>query len=159
MTQPEASTPSVAYAHPAVAVVSPHFCSPYPVDIAIVRKLLTITHGSFVVTDVNGNIILKVKGDHVLDAAGYPIITLRQKLMSAHERWQVFRGKSTKSRDLIFSTKRSSMVQFKTKLDVFLAHNTTEKVPDFKVKGSWSEKSCVIYAGDDSTIVAQVRLL
>ncbi|KAH0995176.1 hypothetical protein GBA52_019040 [Prunus armeniaca] len=157
MTQPEGSAPSVAYAHPAVAVVSPHFCSPYPVDIAIVRKLLTIAHGKFEVTDVNGNIILKVKGDHLLDAAGYPIITLRQKLISAHERWQVFRGKSTKSRDLIFSTKRSSMVQFKTKLDVFLAHNTTEKVPDFKVKGSWSEKSCVIYAGDDSTIVAQMH--
>ncbi|CAB4284887.1 unnamed protein product [Prunus armeniaca] len=157
MTQPEGSAPSVAYAHPAVAVVSPHFCSPYPVDIAIVRKLLTIAHGKFEVTDVNGNIILKVKGDHLLDAAGYPIITLRQKLMSAHDRWQVFRGESTKSSDLIFSTKRSSMVQFHTKLDVFLAHNTTEKVPDFKVKGSWSAKSCVIYAGDDSTIVAQMH--
>lgn len=80
MTQPKASATSVAYAHPPVAVVSPHFCSPYPVDIAIVRKLLTITHGSFVVTDVNGNIILKVKGDHLLDAAGYPIITLKQKV-------------------------------------------------------------------------------
>lgn len=78
-------------------------------------------------------------------------------MMSMHGRWQVFRGESTKPRDLLFSAKRSSLFQWKTKLDVFLANNTEEEVCDFKVKGSWSERSCVIYAGESSTIVAQVR--
>lgn len=104
MKQPEASAPSIAYAnpasleyadpgtiayaHPAVAIVSPHFCSPQPVDLAIVRKVLTITDGNFVVSDINGNVIFKVKGAHLsfrdhrilLDTAGYPIITLRKKV-------------------------------------------------------------------------------
>ncbi|KAK3227448.1 hypothetical protein Dsin_007310 [Dipteronia sinensis] len=77
--------------------------------------------------------------------------------MSAHDRWQVFRGESTDQKDLIFTAKRSSMFQLKTKLDVFLANNTKEDVCDFKVKGSWFERSCVVYAGESDTIVAQMH--
>ncbi|BBH06328.1 Protein of unknown function D [Prunus dulcis] len=68
-----------------------------------------------------------------------------------------FRGDSTETRDLIFSAKRSSMFQFKTKLDIFLANNIAEKAPDFRIKGSWFERSCVIYGGNSSTIVAQMH--
>lgn len=78
-------------------------------------------------------------------------------MMTAHDRWQVFRGDSTESSDLLFSAKRSSIIQLKAKLDVFLANNTKEEVCDFKVKGSWFERSCVVYAGESSNIVAQVR--
>jgi hypothetical protein len=80
------------------------------------------------------------------------------QLTSSHGRWKVFRGDSTTSGDLLFSAKRSSMFQFKTTLHVFLANNTREDVCDFKVKATFAERSCVIYAGDSSTIVAQVRL-
>jgi hypothetical protein len=79
------------------------------------------------------------------------------QLTSSHDRWKVFRGDSTNSGDLLFSAKRSSMFQCKTTLHVFLANNTREDVCDFKVKGTFSERSCVIYAGDSSTEVAQVR--
>lgn len=79
--------------------------------------------------------------------------------MTTHDRWEVFRGESTEPKDLIFSVKRSSIFQLKTKLDVFLANNTKEEVCDFKVKGSWFERSCVVYAGESLTIVAQVSLL
>ncbi|XP_022733687.1 protein LURP-one-related 15-like [Durio zibethinus] len=148
-----------------VSVISPHFCVPYPIDLAIASKILTITDGNFVVTDINGNIIFKVKGTFLtindrrvlLDAAGNPIVTLKQKLISAHDRWQVFRGDNTDSSNLIFSAKRSSMFQLKSNLDVFLANNTKEDVCDFKVKGSWFERSCVIYAGESSNIVAQMQ--
>ncbi|XVE80803.1 hypothetical protein DITRI_Ditri15bG0009600 [Diplodiscus trichospermus] len=161
MANPSSSTPLAI----PVSIISPHFCAPYPIDLAIVRKVLTITDGDFVVTDINGNIVFKVKGAFLsihgrpvlLDAAGNPIVTLKRKLMSAHDRWQAFRGDSTESSDLIFSAKRSSMFQLKTKLDVFLANNTKEEVCDFKVKGSWLERSCVIYAGESSTIVAQMH--
>ncbi|KAK1563500.1 hypothetical protein Q3G72_032930 [Acer saccharum] len=148
-----------------VSIIGPQYCAPYPVDLAIVRKVMTITDGNFVVQDINGNVLFKVKGAlmsihdrHVLlDAAGKPLVTLRQKIMSAHDRWQVFRGESTDSKDLIFTAKRSSMFQLKTKLDVFLANNTKEEVCDFKVKGSWFERSCVIYAGESDTVVAQMH--
>ncbi|TXG58922.1 hypothetical protein EZV62_016751 [Acer yangbiense] len=116
-----------------VSIVGPQYCAPYPVDLAIVRKVMTITDGNFVVQDINGNVLFKLKGAlmsihdrHVLlDAAGKPLVTLRQKL--------------------------------KTKLDVFLANNTKEEVCDFKVKGSWFERSCVFYAGESDTVVAQMH--
>ncbi|KDO63310.1 hypothetical protein CISIN_1g023131mg [Citrus sinensis] len=148
-----------------VSIISPEFCAPHLIDLAIVRKVMTISSGNFVVRDIMGNIIFKVKGTLMsiqdrrvlLDASGNPIVTLQQKLMSAHDRWQVFRGESTESCDLIFTAKRSSVFQLKTKLDVFLANNR-EDVCDFKVKGGWLDRSCVVYAGDpdSSTIVAHV---
>ncbi|KAL0450946.1 UNVERIFIED_CONTAM: protein LURP-one-related 15 [Sesamum latifolium] len=148
-----------------VAVISPQFCAGYPVDLTIVRKLITLSEGSFGVTDVNGNIMFKVKGKlfslHdrrvLLDATGIPIITFQQKLLSAHRRWQVFRGESTDAKDLLFSVKKSSLIQLKTKLDVFMACNTREDVCDFKIEGSWFERSCVIYAGNSTNIIAQMH--
>ncbi|XP_030924244.1 protein LURP-one-related 15-like [Quercus lobata] len=157
--------PSAPQANP-LWVISPHYCAPYPVDLGIVRKVFTISDGNFVVTDTNGNIIFKVKGvlltlvhqrRIIVDAAGNPIVTIRDKVMSAHSRWQAFRGESTDSKDLLFSAKTHSVLYLKTKLDVYLAHNTTEKVCDFKVEGSWLERSCVIYAGDSSTVIAKMH--
>lgn len=77
--------------------------------------------------------------------------------MTGHDRWQAFRGESTEVKDLIFSVKRSTMFQTKIKLDVFLASNTKEDTSDFKVKGSWLERSCVVYAGESHHIVAQMH--
>ncbi|RDX86584.1 Protein LURP-one-related 15, partial [Mucuna pruriens] len=157
---PSAPMPAVP-----AAVIGPQYCAPYPVDLAVVKKVMTISDGNFVVTDVNGNVVFKIKGSLLtlrdrrvlIDATGKPLVTLRAKIMTAHDRWQAFRGESTDPKDLIFSLKRSSLIQLKTKLDVFLAHNTKEDVCDFKVKGSWFERSCVIYAGESNTIVAQMH--
>ncbi|KAI3474263.1 hypothetical protein Pfo_029244 [Paulownia fortunei] len=148
-----------------VAVISPQFCVGYPVDLTIVRKLMSLSEGNFGVTDVNGNIMFRVKGKlfslHdrrvLLDAAGNPLITFQQKLLSAHRRWQVFKGESTDAKDLLFNVKKSSLIQLKTKLDVFLASNTREEVCDFKIEGSWFERSCVIYAGSSKNVIAQMH--
>ena len=75
---------------------------------------------------------------------------------TAHGRWEVFKGDSQNRRDLIFTAKKHSIVNRQTNLDVFLAKNTAEKVPDFKVEGSFSGKSYTIYAGE--VIIAQVCL-
>ncbi|CAM8897613.1 unnamed protein product [Rhodiola kirilowii] len=148
-----------------VAVVNPQFCAPYPVDLTIARKLFKITDGNFAVTDVNGNVMFKIKGKFfsirdcrvLLDASDRPVLTLQQKALTAHRRWQVYRGDSTSSSDLLFSVKKSSLLQFKTELDVFLASNTSESVCDFKIKGSWFERSCTIYAGNSNIIIAQMH--
>ncbi|CAL5388895.1 unnamed protein product [Camellia sinensis] len=135
-----------------VWVIGPQYCLPYPVDLAIVRKVLTITDSNFTITDMNDNILFKVKGRilalhdrcTLLDPAGNPIVTLQQK-------------ESKDPADLIFSVKRSSVFQLKTKLNVYLANNTAEEVRDFRVEGSLFQRSCVIYAGESSTIVAQMH--
>lgn len=71
-----------------VSVVSPHFCVPHPIDIAITKKVWDIGHGNFVVNDVNGNLMFKVEGSFfsfddrrvILDATGIPIVTLKKKV-------------------------------------------------------------------------------
>ncbi|KAK4478408.1 hypothetical protein RD792_013877 [Penstemon davidsonii] len=146
-------------------VISPQFCVGYPVDLTIARKMMTLSECNFGVTDLNGNLMFKVKGKllslhdrRVLyDAADNPLITFRQKLLSAHRRWHVFRGESTDSKDLLFTVRKSSLLQITTKLDVFLASNTKENACDFKIEGSWFERSCVIYAGDSNSIIAQMK--
>ncbi|KAL3617402.1 hypothetical protein CASFOL_037723 [Castilleja foliolosa] len=148
-----------------VAVISPQFCMGYPVDLTIVRKMMTLSEGNFGVRDINGSQMFKVKGKlfslHdrrlLLDAAGKPIITFRQKLLSAHRRWVAFRGESTNAKDLLFSVKKSSLFQMKTKLNVFLASNTAEKACDFRIESSWFESSCVIYTGNTNNIIAQMH--
>ncbi|XVF29662.1 hypothetical protein REPUB_Repub15cG0141400 [Reevesia pubescens] len=156
MANPSSTTP---LANP-ISIISPDFCAPNPIDLVIAK---TFFRGNLEVTDINGNIAFKVKGPFLtshqvlIDAVGNPIVTLKRKFMSVHDRWQVFRGDSTDSRDLIFSVKLSSIFQLKTKFDVFLANNTKEDVCDFNVKARDFEISCVIYAGESSTIVAQME--
>ncbi|KAK8516034.1 hypothetical protein V6N13_093201 [Hibiscus sabdariffa] len=142
-------TLNLPFANP-VSIIDPHFCAPNPVDLVIIRKVLTITDGNFVVTDVNGNILFKVKekflslhGRRVLlDGAGNPIVTLKLKVV-------VVTGLVLDAMDACAS--------LKLKIDVFLANNTKEEVCDFTVKQSWLGRSCVIYAGESSTIVAQMH--
>lgn len=161
------SCPPPPQAGPAgqIMVVGPQFLAPYPVDLVITKKLMTLAEGTFAVSDVNGNVMFKVKGSvfslHdtrlLLDNASNPVVSLRQKILSAHRRWQVYRGESSDDSSKLFTVKKSSLLQFKTQLDVFLAGNTREELPDFKIKGSWFERSCTIYLGDTSTIIAQMH--
>lgn len=147
-----------------VAVVGPQFCAPYPVDLTITKKAISLTDGDFIVTDTNGGIVFKVKGtflslrDHrvLLDAAGNPLLSMQQKIMSAHRRWLVYRGDSSDKNDLVFTVRKSSIFQLHTQLDVFLAANTSENACDYKIKGSYMERSCTIYVGDSNAIIAQM---
>ncbi|MBA0795806.1 hypothetical protein Gohar_006640 [Gossypium harknessii] len=88
---PPSATPS---AYPALAtrvsVIGPQYCYPQPIDLAVVRKVLTISEGKFAVTDIYGNIMFKTKGKFfsihdrrlLTDAAGNPVCTLRHKVAS-----------------------------------------------------------------------------
>ncbi|KAK9126781.1 hypothetical protein Scep_015627 [Stephania cephalantha] len=148
-----------------IAVIGRQFCAPHAVDVVIVRKVMSITGGNFSVRDVNGNTMFKIKAKFgsfrgrrvLLDSAGTPIVSMQRKVFSAREKWKVFKGDSKASADLLFSAQRSSFFQYKTKLNVFLASNTTEAITDFKVKGSWFERSCKIYNGNADTLIAQMH--
>ncbi|PKA51870.1 Protein LURP-one-related 15 [Apostasia shenzhenica] len=147
-----------------VVVVAQHFCAPYPVDLTVTEKAISLTDGDYAVTDVNGNIVFKVKGKLLsirdrrvlVDAAGNPLVSMQQKIISMHRRWKVFRGDSSSSKDLLFNARKTSLFQFKTELDVFLASNSTEQHCDFKVKGSYFERSCTIFLGNTNTVIARM---
>ncbi|KAI3987186.1 hypothetical protein MKX01_031670 [Papaver californicum] len=116
-----------------IVVIAPHFCAPYPVDLVITKKLISITEGNFGVLDINGNTIFKVKGTLLsirdrrvlVDAANIPLVSLQQK------------GDSSDSRDLLFSVKNSKLVQFKT---TFIL-----------------QRSATIYQGKSKNIIAQMH--
>jgi len=145
-------------------VVGHQFCAPYVVPLTVTKKALSLSDGDFAVTDANGAVVLKVKGAifsvrtrrTILDGAGLPLLTMHQKVFSMHHRWEVFRGDSTNASDLLFSVKKSSLIQLKTEMDVFLAGNTAQQVCDFKIKGSYFDRSCVFYLGDSNNMVAQM---
>ncbi|KAL4568198.1 hypothetical protein LXL04_023805 [Taraxacum kok-saghyz] len=121
--------------------------------------------GNLLITDINHNILLKVKPCNtschrqrvVLDVHDKPIVMIREKFVSGHKRWNVFRGDSKSKSDIIFSTKTFHMIQFKTSVDVFLTNKVGGKnVYDFKIKGSWSNRNCTINMGDTSGTIAQM---
>lgn len=84
--------PSYPAAAAPVAVVSTQFCVGYPVDLTVTRKLMTLEDGTFGVTDINGNLMFRIRGKMfsihdrrvLLDAAGLPIITFQQKVIINH---------------------------------------------------------------------------
>ncbi|XP_023739876.1 protein LURP-one-related 10 [Lactuca sativa] len=149
-----------------MTVVDPRFFSPYPVDLAIVRNSLTVADGNLSsVLDVNGNVLFIIKDKNfslhdrhiLLDASEAPILTFQKKRVTMHRRWQAFRGESTSAKDLIFSTKKSSVIQKLTELNVFLADNKEETTGDYKVVGDWKKRSCTVSSYDGATILAKMH--
>ncbi|KAK1440467.1 hypothetical protein QVD17_06294 [Tagetes erecta] len=146
-----------------VSVIGSEFTVPYAFDIIVDKS----PGGEMIITDVNHKILLKVKSCDtsfhservLLTADDKVIVKLREKIMSEHNRWNVYRGDSKADENLIFSTKEKNWIQFKTSLQVFLANKTSGKdVCDFMIKGSWSKKNCQVYVGDnDSITIAQMH--
>ncbi|KAK3028263.1 hypothetical protein RJ639_037597 [Escallonia herrerae] len=126
--------PSYAPSNTHVSVLGPQFCVPYPIELAITRKLSAMTDGNFVVTDANDT-----------------------NCWTTLYRWGVFTGDSKDRANMLFSAKLSSIFQLTTKLNVYLANNTREDLCDFKVEGSWSGGKCTIFAGESSTIIARMH--
>nr|GEX67351.1 protein LURP-one-related 15-like [Tanacetum cinerariifolium] len=155
-TRAEMSNPDI--------IVSPQFLAPYPVDLTITRKVVSLSLGNFsVVNDVNGNVMFKVKAKKIslhdrrslLDAADNPILSFWKKMRSAHNKRVVFKGDSSDLINIIFTIKLSTPMQLKIALNVFFRCNEKD-VCDYKVKGSWHDRSCTIYAGESTTVVAQM---
>ncbi|GJN28964.1 hypothetical protein PR202_gb17144 [Eleusine coracana subsp. coracana] len=82
---------------------------------------------------------------------------IHDQVFSLHNRWEVYRGDSTNASDLLFTAKKASIVQLKTAIDVFLAGNTSEHICDFKIRGSYFERSCAFYLGNSDTMIAQTN--
>jgi len=77
--------------------------------------------------------------------------------MTMHQRCKVFRGKNNDSSELLFSVKKTAMLQRGViRLDVFLANNKEESVCDFRIIVSANKSSCAVYAAESPTVLAKV---
>ncbi|XP_072994866.1 protein LURP-one-related 10-like [Typha latifolia] len=144
------------------AVLGQQFCLPYPVQLTVSKKAHCVTDCDLTVTDVNGVVIFKVREELLtlrdrrvlLDGIGNPVVTMKKKLWTTHERWRVFRGESSEESDFVFSVKKASGLR--VKFDVFLAANINEEPCDFRIKGNFFDRECTIYRGTTNSIIAQV---
>ncbi|KAJ7571607.1 hypothetical protein O6H91_01G168800 [Diphasiastrum complanatum] len=144
-----------------LTIVGPQFCSPYPTEYVIQKKVLSLSGGDFNVTDTNGNLFFKVDGRVwsmrekrvLLDALDTPVLCMKRKYLSLHSTWWAFLGNSISSGKELFTIKQSAVFQLKTSLDVFLAHNTG--VPDFNIKGDFIARSCLIYHYNQ--VIAEIK--
>ncbi|KAI3925192.1 hypothetical protein MKW92_024031 [Papaver armeniacum] len=155
---------SQAVPNDSVVVIASHYCTPNQVDFHIAKKVEYITEGNYNLGafDINGNKIFIVTTKYykryriLIDAAGVPLVSLKKKNVSS-SRWNVYRGDSENSKDLLFGVKKTTFLgflAFKTNLDVFLASNRNEGVSDFKIKQKCNEKSCFIYRGNSDNLIA-----
>ncbi|CAL1378526.1 unnamed protein product [Linum trigynum] len=148
-----------------VVVVGEQYVADYPVDLTIASKILTRGENDFTIKDINSTTIFHIKSKllslhdrrRMLDSAGNVVLSLQQKILSCHRRWQAFKGDSTDPKDLLFSVRKSSILHFKNKLDVFVGENKREESPDFRIKGGWHEGSCSVCLGKSKTIIAQMH--
>ncbi|WZZ18711.1 hypothetical protein YC2023_111800 [Brassica napus] len=151
-------------------IVDPRYCVPDPVYLAMVRDNINFKYGNYDIRDVNGNMLFQVKKPgfgyfsgrkmFLLDGSGSPVLTMKEKTMTMHGRWKVYRGGSTEECDLLYSVKSSTMqVLLTTELKVFLGHNHEEQICDFIVRLMKDERSCAVYAGesdDDDNMITYV---
>ncbi len=76
------------------------------------------------------------------------------QILSFHAGWHMYAGDSEQ---LVCTVKKSSILQLRPSMNVFLASNTTERIPDFTLKGNFLERNLTIFHGQEA--IAQVLLV
>ncbi|KAF5203635.1 Lurp-one-related [Thalictrum thalictroides] len=147
-----------------IQVIGSKYCSQYgPVDLAMVKKITNIIYSDYVVSHQDNKTIKfyvrrdcdSIHQEFVLrDYADEPLVTIRKKIFTTQERWQVYRGPNTDDKDLLFSVTKSWMKH--VALNIYLSFNIIEDVCDFKIAENWlSKNTCDVYMGDN--IIAQIQ--
>ncbi|CAN6180470.1 unnamed protein product [Urochloa humidicola] len=148
----------MAAASAPVAVVGSQFCAPQVLPLTLTTKIT----GGCTVADASGTVQLRINVPLfrscprrvLLNAARRPLLSVQRKVPGV---WQVFRGDSGSSGDLLFTAKASPMAGLKTSgLDVFLAGNTVRNVADFKIRGDFC-RSCYFYLGNSDVMIATMN--
>eukprot|EP00249_Psilotum_nudum_P036048 c6230_g1_i1 orf=731-1315(+) len=150
------------YGSPLAPIVDPRYCLPFPVELTVSKKVISMSGGSFEITDPEDNLVFKmdghffsIKDKRVLqDPEGCPIAVAEKKLITMHHRWEVAAGEKLGKDNELFTVRKSKVVQLKTNLDVFLAGNSSD-TPDFYVKGNFFERTATVYQGDQ--VIAEVK--
>ncbi|KAL3578967.1 hypothetical protein D5086_020471 [Populus alba] len=151
------------YGVPPVSVVGESYCAPYPLELIVKKKIKKLSNAQFEVFDLSGNLLLQVDGGvwnfqlkRVLrDPAGFPILTIRGKVLTLWHKWKAHAGESTDDSNVLFTVKQSHPLQIKKAINVFLTANSKKKEPDFHISGSYTSLSFKVYQG--RRLIAEVR--
>lgn len=153
-------------------VVDKQFCSVTPTVLTVWKKsLLFSCDGGFTVFDSNGDLVFRmdiVNDTHnllLMDAQGKPLLTLRRKLPSLHNRWEGFLGDKFEGQKPLFTVRRSSILPTSSSpVEVFMMTSTTyfslitsTVCADYQVEGSFSQRCCTIYSAASRKIAAEVK--
>ncbi|TKV90554.1 hypothetical protein SEVIR_9G036700v4 [Setaria viridis] len=158
-----AEAPAPAPPPPVTAVVNARFCAPEATAFAL-TKTISYTGRDFTITDAAGAAVMQVeaavfallKRSLLLDAARRPVLTMQDSGYLMGTRWAVFRGDSTSPRNLLFRVVKSSAIQIRTKIYVFLASNAGEEAPDFVIRSSYYDGACTVSPGNSDAAIAQI---
>ncbi|KAL9388960.1 hypothetical protein Peur_017565 [Populus x canadensis] len=151
------------YGVPPVSVVGESYCAPYPLELIVKKKIKKLSNAQFEVFDLSGNLLLQVDGGvwnfqlkRVLrDPAGFPILTIRGKVLTLWHKWKAHAGESTDDSNVLFTVKQSHPLQIKKAINVFLTNNSKKKEPDFHISGSYTSLSFKVYEG--RRLIAEVK--
>ncbi|KAJ6718129.1 hypothetical protein OIU79_006123 [Salix purpurea] len=143
------------YEVPPVSVVGESYCAPYPLELIVRKKIKKLSNAQFEVFDLSGNLLLQIDGGvwnfqlkRVLrDPAGFPILTMRGKVLTLWHKWKAHAGESTDDSNVLFTVKQSHPLQIKKAINVFLTNSSKKKEPDFHVTGAYTSLSFKVYEG------------
>lgn len=136
-----------------VPIVGQQYVSNTVQSYAVAKKKLSVSKGDWNITDQAGHSAFKVDGRiasmrdkrFLRDAAGNVILSMKKKLITMHDTWEILTGNGDQ---VIATCKKSSVVQFKTSMDVMLASSTTGKhTPDYQVKGDFFDRNLTVFRG------------
>ncbi|KAF2319224.1 hypothetical protein GH714_014059 [Hevea brasiliensis] len=145
-----------------VSVVGDGYCYPYPMELFVKKKIKKLCYAQFEVFDQSGNLLLQIDGGVwnlrmkriMRDPSGFPILTLRGKIITLWHKWKAYEGDTTDEDNIVFSVQQSHPFQIKKELHVFL-ENCKKKVPDFLVIGSYTSLSFKVFKGH--RLLAEVK--
>ncbi|KAJ6311982.1 hypothetical protein OIU77_013687 [Salix suchowensis] len=151
------------YEVPPVSVVGESYCAPYPLELIVRKKIKKLSNAQFEVFDLSGNLLLQIDGGvwnfqlkRVLrDPAGFPILTMRGKVLTLWHKWKAHAGESTDDSNVLFTVRQSHPLQIKKAINVFLTNSSKKKEPDFHVTGAYTSLSFKVYEG--RRLIAEVK--
>ncbi|WOL15057.1 hypothetical protein Cni_G23838 [Canna indica] len=158
----------------AAAVVGKKFCSEEERELTVRKTSLFFPGDGFAAYDhKTGELIFRVDtyarrepsfSDHhllLMDPDGHPILTLRRKWPSLHQRWEAFVGERSEGQKPLFAVRRSSIFGRDRSCFAVEVHQSGGSEEEYRIEGSFAQRCCrVLYeggGGEEAVILAEIK--
>ncbi|CAF2380730.1 unnamed protein product [Brassica napus] len=146
------------------------FCNPYTTELVVRRRresLKGIVLTSSIYRAISSSPSTVVHGTSAVNVSSVTpqvfLLSMRTKgIVTMRYKWEVYKGESTESEDLLFSVREPNLLSFRTSLDVSLPtqqpstdiSSTIE--PDFQTYGRYIGSSFKLFEPIHNTLLAEV---